>query len=271
MQAIFITHYLALRLHSPTGLWSQQQDLFCRVFNNLEITFMDTFSEDKIIEINKILHEVLGYDCIRLKFYTNLFEGETFLGKKTDSNRIGQFEKSETLDLLKNCSNDVCSDIYRSLNFYYPRWIASNVIKESDDKYAEFSSNNELIIALTSIIDRIANLDGERSGYTKRFASFLEKNLQDEDIKELIKAKVYKERERKNIKNTDDLAKYVYDIRSMIVHRAELGGIYPYNVSFDLNLDEKKIDNLTPMITPKAFRKLLWKAIFKHWDLEIIY
>ena len=34
-----------------------------------------------------------------------------------------------------------------------------NVIKESDDKYAEFSSNNELIIALTSIIDRISDSD----------------------------------------------------------------------------------------------------------------
>ncbi len=220
-----------------------------------------------------MLHKVLGSDWTNLEIQDRkiMFEGERFLGKKTDSDYIKQFDKSETLKLLKKCSNDVYLDIFKFLNFYYPRWIASNVIKESDDKYKEFSSNNELIIALTSIIDRIANPNKKRSGYTKRFVNFLKNNLSDEDIRELTKgAKVYKKHKKENIKNIDDLAKYVYKIRSLVVHKAELGGIYPYNVSFDLDLDKKKID-ITPMIVPKNFRRLLWKAIFNHLGLKIIY
>ena len=256
---------------------------------------MNTFPENEIKEVNEMLHKVLGSDWTNLEIYGSkiIFEGETFLGKKIDSGCVEKFDKSETLSLLKNCSNDVYLDIFRFLNFYYPRWIAFNIIKESDDKYAEFSSNNELIIALTSIIDRVSDVysDEEKSwfikmfmkitnkfckkkqlGYTKRFVNFLENNLSNEEVEELIKnAKVYKKRNRKNIKNINNLARYVYDIRSIVVHRAELGGIYPYNVSFDFNLDEKKIDNPTLMITPKVFRKLLWKAIFNHLGLKIIY
>ncbi|MCK4745330.1 macro domain-containing protein [Candidatus Parcubacteria bacterium] len=219
--------------------------------------------------VNKMLHKVLGSDLIKLEFYKPQFRftGEDFLYKK---NRIDKFEENETLNLLKNCSNDVCLNIYRFLNFYYPRWIAFNVIKDSDDEYKGFSSNNELIIALTSIIDRIANLKKEKFGYTKRFINFLETNSTDKDINELIKSKVYIGQEKKNIKNIDDLASYIYDIRSSVVHRAELGGIYPYNVSFDFNFN-KGIHNRTLMINPRNFRKLLWKAIFNHFGLEIIY
>ncbi|MCK4592784.1 hypothetical protein KAT63_05115 [Candidatus Parcubacteria bacterium] len=248
---------------------------------------MNTFIEDEIKEVNEMLHKVLGFDWTNLEIYGSkiMFEGECFLGKKTKSDYIERFDKDETLDLLKNCSDVLFLDIFRFLNFYYPRWIAFNVIKESDDKYAEFSSNNELLIALTSIIDRISNTDKEKNwfikiinkfrkkkqlGYTRKFVNFLNNNLSNEDIEELIKnAKVYKKHKRKNIKNIDDLAKYIYKIRSLVVHEAELGGIYPHCVSFDFG--KKKIENLTPMIVPKNFRRLLWKAIFNHLGLKIIY
>lgn len=236
---------------------------------------MNAFPENEIREVNKMLHKLLGLGLTKLKISEceTVFTGEGFLGKQTSDNRIKLFSENETLNLLKKCSDDTYLNIFRFLNFYYPRWIAFNIIKESDDKYAEYSSNNELIIALTSIIDRVSKtIKRKKVGYTKKFITFLKDNLSDKDIAEIKKAKIYKEGKRKNVENLDDIARYIYKIRSLVVHEAELGGIYPYCVGFDLDITSRsKIKNFTFMITPEVFRRLLWKAIFNYLGLKIIY
>ncbi len=261
---------------------------------------MNTFPENEIKEINDMLHRVLGNDWTKLKIFgcEIMFEGEAFLGKQIDNDHIKHFDKDKTLDLLKKCSDVVYLNIYRFLNFYYPRWIAFNIIKDSDDEYAEFSSNNELILALTSIIDSISGkvfketiidrllnkiLYRRNFGYTKKFVFFLNKYLSKNDIKKIFKSsKVHKRKggifKLKNLKNLSDFGKYVYKIRSLIIHEAELGGIYPYNVNFKFKKKEDKInsayseiDSITSMITPKIFRRLLWKAIFNYLGIKIIY
>ncbi len=248
---------------------------------------MNTFPKNEIKEVNEMLHKLLGNRWSKLNIYGKeiMFPGEGFLGRQVNDNSIKSFEKKETLVLLKKCSDSCYLDIYRFLSFYYPRWIAYNVIKESDDHYAEYSANNELLIALTSIIDRIANKIYKKSsidkqtnilkgnnyvGSTKKFVYFIDNNLDKDDTQKIFKgAKIYKKKEKGSISSLKEFAKYIYKIRSLIVHEAELGGIYPYNVSFDF--DGNKIDNMTFMLTPNVFRKLLWKAIFNHLELKIIF
>lgn len=226
---------------------------------------MNTYPENEIKEVNDMLHNILSFDLMKFKVTgcELWFEGENFIGK---------ISKEETLKLLKNTTDKNYLELYRALNFYYSRWIAFNIIKDSNDKYAEFSSNNALMLALTSIIDRLANPKNEKSDCVKRFISFLGKYLSEEDIKKIIKnSKVYKKNRLKDVKNLKDFSQYVYDIRSLVVHKAELGGIYPYNINFDFNFEKGKISNTTLMITPEVFRRLLWKAIFNYLDLKIIY
>jgi len=248
---------------------------------------MNTFPENEIKEVNDMLHKLLGNGWIKLNIYGKevMLPGENILGRLENSSTIKMFEKKETLDLLNKCSDEKYLNIYRFLSFYYPRWIAYRVIKESDDYYSEFSANNELLIALTSIIDRMANkiykesrcdkliniLRGKSQvGPTKKFVNFINGNLDKTDTEKMFKgSKIYKKSKRINITNLKKFARYVYNIRSKVVHEAELGGIYPYNVSF--KFDGSKIDKMTFMLTPKVFRKLLWKAIFNYLDLRIIY
>lgn len=120
---------------------------------------MNTFPDNEIEEVNEMLHKLLGNNLVDLKIYGSriMFQGEGFMGIKWFTEEeipaIKCFTKEETFNKLKACSDEIYLKVFRFLNFYYPRWIAFNIIKESDDKYSDFSSNNELLIALTSIID----------------------------------------------------------------------------------------------------------------------
>ncbi|MFA6145934.1 MAG: hypothetical protein WC697_01200 [Patescibacteria group bacterium] len=244
---------------------------------------MNTFPVNEIKEVNEMLHKLLGFDFLEINFEgtKKLVQGEGFIGKlnkKGDS--ISHYKIEETLEMLQKTSNKNYLELYRFLNFYYPRLIAFHVIKDSDDKYSEYSSNNELLIALTSIIDRISdsegyinsnNLAGEENSYIKKFVNFLKINLSEKDLEVIAKnSKIYKKGKLKEIENLKKFAQYVYKIRSMIVHRAELGGIYPYQVDFQI--EENKVDNkITLMITPDKFRRLLWKAILTHLGFKIIF
>jgi hypothetical protein len=72
----------------------------------------------------------------------------------------------------------------------------------------------------------------------------------------------------KKLKDLTEFAKYIYEIRSLVVHDAELGGMYSYNVSFDLDFKINKVSNVISMIKPEDFKKFLWKAIFYSLDLK---
>jgi len=210
---------------------------------------MNTYPEDEIKNTNNLLWKVLGP------------EGENILSKR----------ETEILGLLKSTTNGIYLKIFQIISFYYPRQIASNAIKESDDHYNESSSNNELLLAITSIIDWLANARNEKRGWTKRFINFLERNLEKKEINVLVENFYIKDDDGdRKLKDLKDFARYVYRTRSLVVHNAELHGIYPFNISFDLNLKTNKVSNIIYMIKPEDFRRLLWKAILNSLGLEII-
>lgn len=230
---------------------------------------INPFSEKEIIEVNNLLHQLLGSDIIEVKIEgraePEYFEGEKIIFKT----------REETLDLMKQISKEAYLDIYRFLHFYHPRWIAYNFIRYSGEYYAEFSANNELLLALTSIIDFIDGSKRYKKGYTKKFIKFLKRNLSEEDVASLADLKIYSIDKSDNgylisINNVGEFGEYLYKLRSLIVHEAELGGIYHYRASFKFDFEKGKIDSVAYMITPEVFRKLLWKAIFKSRGLDII-
>ncbi len=252
---------------------------------------MNTYSEKEIKEVNKLLHKMLGASYIDFNVNDKHFRwaGADII-KKNDNSDIKNISEGCTLEFLKEMSDKNYLLLYRFLHFYHPRWIAYNVIKDSGIDDAEFSSNNELMLALTSIIDSISNdvvvseiaVVSERTekfyknnkkrniGYTKKFKLFLNEYLKEEDVEKIFKdSKVIIKRKKKNIKNIEDFAKYVYKIRSLVVHEAELGGIYPYSIEFDFN--KETINNVIFMLRPEEFRRLLWKAILNYLGLKIIY
>lgn len=219
---------------------------------------MNTFPENEIEKVNTLLHQLLGNLTIDIRGKS--FFGESFL--------IG---RDETLNLLKQLSEETLVKVFRVLSFYYPRWIAYKAIRESDDHYKEYSSNNELLIALTSIIDWLANEKNETTDWKKRFIGFLEENLSKKELNKLIKNfYIIKEKSnREKLKDLKEFADHIYKIRSLVVHNAELGGLYPYRVDFDFENTVEiqpglhRIVNVYYMIQPEDFRRLLWKAIFK--------
>jgi hypothetical protein len=244
---------------------------------------MVSFPENEIVKVNEMLHQLLGYDFISVSIGDHhlSFQGEDFLGLPISDQAVRNLSKEETLQMVKGMSDDKYLKLYRFLNFYYPRWLAYNVIKDSNDEYASFSSNNELLLSITSIVDSISpvrenwitRLVGRgNQGYTKRFIDFIKNNLSEAEVMKVsTNYKVVKGRKLKNINNLKDFAKYIYKIRSLVVHEAELGGIYPYNTSFTINFEAGKLEDSVAMITPDQFRRLLWKAIFNYLGLKIIY
>lgn len=220
---------------------------------------MNAYSEKLINETNELLQNLLG------------ITGEGILTFKR-KNAVYVLGSVETFELLKNCSDDIFAKVYQILHFYYPRWIAYNAIQKSDDRYKDFSSNNELLLALTSIIDWIANIKKEKQDFKKRFISFLEKNLSKKDLNKLINNfYIAKEKGKKRkLKSLKEFAEHIYKVRSLIVHNAELGGLYPFQTDFNLNFKKGKVDKVYYMITPKDFRLFLWKAIFNSLDLKVI-
>lgn len=261
---------------------------------------MNTFPDNEIEEVNEMLHKLLGNSWVDLKNFkfknddNCMFEGEGFMVIK-QGDVIKRFTKEETFKILKACQDEIYLKVFKFLNFYYPRWIAFNIIKESDDKYSDFSSNNELLIALTSIIDCLSvdiwskrdyllslikkpsNIFFKKDeiGFSQKFISFIKKNLSKNELEELTKDYIISRKKGKNktkkLKTLKEFAEYIYKIRSLIVHTAELGGIYPDNISFDFNFEKRQVDNVVFMIDPKIFRRLLWKAIFNSLGLNIIY
>lgn len=221
---------------------------------------MNTFSNNDIIITNKLLHKLLG-----------LGFGEGILTKKQED-QIFHLTEDETLSLLRQCSDEIYLKVYKILCFYYPKRIAYEAIQKSDDHYKEFSSNNELLIALTSIIDWLANLKKDKMGWTERFVGFLKRNLNTEETTTLIRKYYIKEKNGKRIhlNSLEELAKHVYEIRSLVIHTAELGGIYPLATDFDIDTHTQKVGIMYAMLKPEDFRKLLWKAIFNSLGLKII-
>ncbi len=212
---------------------------------------MNDIAERQIIELNNLLHKLLG------------LEGEDILARRAPE---------LTLDYFRNSSKENIKKIYQILHFYYPSWIAYNTILKSDDKYNEYSSNNELLLALTSIIDWLANPLNEKTNYKKRFISYLEQNLSKEELNALLKDShiIKTDGKTEKLSSLKAFAQYIYEVRSVIVHRAELGGMYPYNFDFHIDRNAGKIINKKVTINPKDFRRFLWKAIFHSLSLEII-
>ncbi|MBD3359249.1 MAG: hypothetical protein GF365_00875 [Candidatus Buchananbacteria bacterium] len=222
---------------------------------------MPSFPQNEVNEINELLHKLLGFGIINL--FSNDFIGEQFLNKSTEDSLID----------LNNLSDENFIKLYKILNFYYPRWIAYNCILLSNDKYSEYSSNNELLLALTSIIDFLANPNSLRMGWTNRFIAFIKNNLSETEIDQLLNGPmIYKAGQRVQIQNIDEFAKYIYEVRSVVIHYAELTGMHPYNISFDFDDTSNiiKKENIFTMIQPDEFRKLLWKAILKNLNLNLI-
>jgi len=222
---------------------------------------MNTSPEREIVNLNKLLHKILGYD--RVEIY----------GKSIWGERILSAGEEETLQLLKGCSDQTLPKVYQILSFYYPRWIAYNAIQQSDDRYKDLSSNNELLIALTSIIDWLANTENKETRWKDRFVCFIEQNLLKSEINHVLDN--FNITNKEGIKgmlgkgNLKGLARHIYKIRSRVVHYAELGSLYPYQALFDID-PENEVPILYPMASAQDFRKLLWKAIFHSLDLEII-
>lgn len=210
-------------------------------------------------DLSDKIYQILG--CGNFLVLDKIFVGEDFIDWETTRDKL--------LILIKSLKNDDYLKLYKVINFYYPRWIAYNVIKYSDDTNREFSSNNQLLLALTSIIDYLANENKEKHGWTKRFVSFLERNLKKSEINNLInQAKIYRGSKLDELKDLNNFAKYIYEVRSLVVHDAELGGIYPYNLN--LNFLNNGLVDAQSMIRPDVFRRLLWKAILKDFKLNII-
>lgn len=230
---------------------------------------MVTYPIDEVKEVNQLLNQLLGSGITRIGGSEIL--GEQILTKK-EGDKIYLLNQDETLLLLQAISDTNYLYVYRCLNYFFPRWIAYNTILESDDKYKEFASNNELLIALTSIIDMIANKNNERHDYTKRFKNFLKMHLSENDVRTLFEKLYYKDKEGKRSRfgSIEAMADYLYEVRSYIVHRAELGGVYPYNIDINMDRETSTVSDVIYMVQPKEFRRLLWKAIFNNFDLLII-
>jgi len=223
---------------------------------------MNTDTYKEIEKVNDILQDLLG------------ITGENILTTQK-GNSIYILGPSETLDVLKNCSceaKETFDKVRKILYFYYPRWIAYNAIQKSNDHYKDFSSNNELLIALTSIIDWLANPNNVRGDYTKRLKCFLTKNLDEKEINELINNfyVVKQQGNKETLKSLEELGEYIYEVRSWIIHKAELHGFYPFYADFDIDSETGEVKPPYYMITPKDFREILWKAIFNSLGLKII-
>lgn len=228
---------------------------------------MNIFPDKEIQELNDLLWKTLGP------------EGED----------IFRVKEKESLELLHNLDKKVYLKLYKILNFYYPRLVASRVIDGLNDyRYNEFASDNEVIIGLTSIIDWLNTerinekrvlkriLDhfnpNKEKGYTQKFAEFLDKYLDKTEVESLLENNFIKDKKgkTKKLKSIKDLAKYIYKIRSLVVHNAELGGMWPYNVSFDISPSNMQISNVCYIIEPRIFRRLLWKAIAKSIGIDLV-
>lgn len=293
---------------------------------------MNTFPKNEIKKVNNILHKIFGCSFIEVENCKLIATGEQFI---SGHNRI---YKESTLAILKDCSDEKLFKLYKILNFYYPRWIAYNCIKNINNDYSEDAANNELFLALTSVIDYLnkykwvkefkiffkkytnkTEIDAienikeiKKENFKKKdieldtfddladyiyklhninkkvkkglfgdfnsnvteffdrkicctdmFIEFLKNNLDKEEIKKISQNfKVYKKGKTENLKSLADLGNYIYDIRSKVVHEAELEGVYPYYID---------LKNKCSTIPPKDFRELLWKAIFNYLGLKIIY
>ncbi len=218
-----------------------------------------TYPEKDLTELNELIHKILGCGCISV--LGKNFTGEDFFDL--------EINRDKSLEMIKLLTNNDYLNLYKIINFYYSRWIAYSLIKEGNDTNSEFSSNNQLLLALTSIIDYLANKNKEKHGWTKRFVSFLERNLEKSEINSVInQAKIYRGSKPDKLKDLNDFANYIYEVRSLVVHNAELGGIYPHNLNLEFlnnGLVEAQL-----MIQPDIFRRLLWKAILKDFKLYII-
>ncbi|OGC85657.1 MAG: hypothetical protein A2V73_07430 [candidate division Zixibacteria bacterium RBG_19FT_COMBO_42_43] len=226
---------------------------------NIILKCMSTYPEKEIKKLNDLLQDLLG------------FAEEAILTRQKD-NSVYVLTWPETLDILKNCSTETLDKLYKILHFYYPRWTAYNAIQKSDYRYRDFASNNELLLALTSIVDWLANRNNDTRRWTNRFIRFINDNLDEEEIKRLVTnfyvAKESGKKEKLNSK--EDLADYIYEVRSRIVHHAELGGLYPFQADFYIDFEKGRVGAVCYMITPKDFRLFLWKAIFNSLGLKII-
>lgn len=240
---------------------------------------MVTFPEEDIKTVNQLLHRLIGQDFIEDT------QGETFLLRRVDDTVLEHISPQESLRQIKNLDDERFKELYRIVNFYHARWLAYIAIKDSDVEYAVFASDNELLLALTSIIDRLANKEKHRNGWTRRFVEFISTNLSPSDIRDLIDGpKVIQNGEEKgigdldfgrssaNLSDLEKFSKYVYEVRSIVVHNAELTGMHPWAFNFHFNVDSDGgwTTNSVQMIRPELFRKYLWKAILKSLGLDLI-
>lgn len=223
---------------------------------------MATFPKEEIKEVNNLLHKLIGQDFIEEN------QGEGFLYRKIDEKRLQSFSPEETLAEINKLDDEKFKELYRIVNFYHARWMAYLAIKESNVEYAEFASANELLLALTSIIDRLAKRRRSTSNRKRAFVKFISNNLDEEEIEELIRgAKVMKKGREHELASLNEFARYIYEVRSIVVHEAELTGMYPYGFKFDF---ENFGAGASMMIRPEIFRKYLWKAILSSLGLNLI-
>lgn len=217
-------------------------------------------------EVNEKLHQMIGQELLGEEL------GEGFLVKLSpDGKYYYPISKEESLIEINKLDDDNFKNLYQVIQFYYPRRIAYLAIQKNDAKYsyAEFASDNELLLALTSIIDWLYASKKIKGGYSKKFATFLTNNLSEDDIRPMIEnCKVVRQGNEHELTCLDKFAEYVYEVRSWIVHNAELTGMYPYSLKIDFEIGTPT--TAIGIIAPREFRRLLWKAVLNHFGLKFI-
>jgi len=247
---------------------------------------MTVDEKEKLIqEINKLLHQLLGVGIIKVNFLDNEF-------REFPGDEILDFASpQDTIDLFKSCNEKNLKLLYRIFYFYYPRWLSYKCIQLDDSyDYKYYAADNELLLALTSIVDYLANDNFENkyclkcgrpeNGFLNKFVNFIKKNLSEVDIRIIINSGyILKNGKRQLLNSVEDFSKYIYDVRSRIVHKIELQGMYLFNIDWDDDIDWKRLEQhndfkeekkIYQMIQPEDFRKYIWKAIFNHFGLQII-
>jgi len=212
--------------------------------------------EHQLIKVNELLHKLFSFDSDNINGI--LINGEGILN-------MSFLDKTSSLEMLRCLNPDKINEIYKMLLFYHPNWIIYNIILnlDTDYPYLDDTADNHLLLGLTSIIDYLSNEKNENGGYTKRFRKFLEKNLSSSELKEFIQLfKFNSTDDIKEFNEIEHITNYIYNKRSEIVHRIGLKAI-PFNIYY-------KNGVITHIVSSKNFRHLLWKSIFKYFELEII-
>jgi hypothetical protein len=219
-------------------------------------------------------------------------------GEQLEGEDLLEVQKPVILTTITALDPNVATRLDRILLFYEPGFIAAAAIERSDCFHAEIAADNERLVALTSIVDFLANQEGlsrtaqrvtawysrcakwlaERicgplsfGGAGKGFAAFLRKYLTDNDFA-LVRDKHVLRRKGnpKRLERFGDITTFLYTVRSLVVHGAELGGIWPSDQQLTMDPTTGRLQRGVTTVPPRDFRLLLWRAILRSFGLDIV-